>query len=287
MQKLNWSFGTLVDQADISPEEIFALVEQHKVLVIQNACISDQQSLVEYAQSVGKLFPQVSYYNIDPTNRLEYYTDKNVGVDDLSGMTSPGPAGSVDIEDWHQDAATYSSRRMIGMASVQFDSAGAIIGDTSFCNLKGIYDSLSVPMKQLLLSATVEHTSTFYRNQHYFLSSAMQHALKKGDIKSVAMAVLNFKKHMPAPLVDKFVVDDKWLNFSPKDNPRILELTEAENLAVVGMLKKQINNPVWIYQHRWQPNQLVVWDNRQVLHRRINNASVESIRNFWRVQIEI
>jgi alpha-ketoglutarate-dependent taurine dioxygenase len=290
MQHLNWSFGAIVDQQHILPAGIVDLVKQHKVLVIQNATISTQQELVEYAQSVGKLFPQVKYHKIDEVNKLDYYTGDTTGVDDLSTTTNTGPVGSVDAEDWHQDAASYSNRRMIGMATIQFDKQfdqTQIIGDTSFCNLKGIYDSLSLPMRQLLAGVTVEHTSAFFRNQHYFMSLAIMQALKTGDAKSIAMASINLKKHIPKPFVDKLVKDNNWLNFSPKDCPRILELTEAESRAIIDLLTQQINNSSWIYQHRWQPNQLVIWDNRYVLHRRIDNASINTRRNFWRVQIEI
>lgn len=290
MQQLNWSFGAVVDQQQVLPDQIIDLVQQHKVLVIQNADISTQQELVEYAHSVGKLFPQVKYHEIDKDVKLDYYTGDTLGVDDLSTDTSTGPVGSVDSEDWHQDAASYSNSRMIGVATIQFDKQfdqTQIIGDTSFCNLKGIYDSLSVPMQQLLAGVTVEHTSAFLRNQHYFMSLAMMKALKTGNIKSVAMASINLKKHIPKPFVDKLVKDGTWLNFSPKDSPRIPELTEAESCAIVDLLKQQINNASWIYQHRWQPNQLVIWDNRYVLHRRIDNASINTRRNFWRVQIEI
>jgi taurine dioxygenase len=289
MQTLNWSFGAQLDAQSLEPSQVIDLLKKHKVLVVQNASINTQQCLVDYAQKIGKLFPQVSYYKITPTTELDYYTGSDIGVDDLTSVTAPGLPKSIDLNDWHQDGASYTDKRMIGIATVKFSKSDGneLLGDTSFCNLKGIYDSLSDPIKNLLSQLEIEHTSTFYRNHHYYLSLAMQHALKSGNIKDVVAAIFKLKTHIPTPFVDKIVKNNDWLNFSPKDHPRLLNLSEAESDAIVNMLKQQLNNPAWIYQHRWRPDQIVIWDNRYVLHRKIDNAGINTTRKFWRVQIEV
>jgi taurine dioxygenase len=289
MKHLNRSFGVQINKDQIeSIAQLKELVDTFKLVVVEDVDINSEQDLINFATAIGKLFPQVAYHDLTDTIKLDYYTGTQVGVDNLTMQTQSGLVNSVDMEDWHQDAASYSSKRMIGCAHVKTSmDNNQCIGDTSFCNLQGIYYSLSECFQDFLKTLTVEHSSRFYYEQHYFISQTVQHALKSNNIKDVAMALAKLKSRIPRPFVDKFVKENNWINFSPKDEPKFLELSSAESFAICELFKKQIANPIWQYQHRWQSNQVVLWDNRCLLHRRIDNAGVDATRTFWRVQIEI
>lgn len=289
MKHLNHSFGVQVDQEQIQDtSQLLSLIDAHKIVVIENAKIDSEQDLINFATKIGKTFPQVSYYDIAPDIKLDFYKNNNIGVDDLTIQTKSGLIDSIDIEDWHQDAASYHHTKMIGCAHVKSPAAESeCIGDTAFCNLQGIYHSLSDSFKSFLKTLTIEHSSLFYREQDYFISKTLQTALKSNNIKEVIMSLVKLKNYTPKPFVNKFINDDGCINFSPKDSPRFLDLTPAESNIICDLLKKQITNPIWQYQHRWNNNQIVLWDNRYVLHRRIDNAGINTTRTFWRIQIEI
>jgi alpha-ketoglutarate-dependent taurine dioxygenase len=289
MKHLNRSFGVQLTKDQIeSSKHLTELIDTFKVVVVDGAGINSEQDLIDFASPLGQLFPKVAYHDLTDAIKLDYYTGTQVGVDDLTIQTQSGLVNSIDMEDWHQDAASYSSKRMIGCAHVKtLVNNNQCIGDTSFCNLQGIYYSLSDCFRTFLKTLTVEHTSRFYREQHYFISQTLQDALKSNNIKNVAMSLAQLKSRIPRPFVDKFVKENDWINFSPKDEPKFLELSPAESSSVCELLKKQIANPIWQYQHRWHSDQVVLWDNRYVLHRRIDNAGVNTTRTFWRVQIEV
>ena len=48
----------------------------------------------------------------------------------------------------------------------------------------------------------------------------------------------------------------------------IVGMDRAESDRVLALLFDHAENPAWIYEHRWQPGDLLMWDNRCVQHAR-------------------
>jgi alpha-ketoglutarate-dependent taurine dioxygenase len=51
----------------------------------------------------------------------------------------------------------------------------------------------------------------------------------------------------------------------------ILGMPEAEGEALLIDLLEHATNPQFVYTHRWQDGDLVMWDNRCMLHRALAN----------------
>ena len=58
----------------------------------------------------------------------------------------------------------------------------------------------------------------------------------------------------------------KALFVSEHFTTRIVELPEDEGQALLAELFAASTQPAFLYRHRWQPHDLVFWDNRSVLH---------------------
>lgn len=62
-------------------------------------------------------------------------------------------------------------------------------------------------------------------------------------------------------------------------------MTEAENRALIDRLMAHATEDRFIYSHRWSPGDLLIWDNRAVLHRATPFASTTERRHMVRTTV--
>jgi taurine dioxygenase len=58
----------------------------------------------------------------------------------------------------------------------------------------------------------------------------------------------------------------KVLKLSPMHARYILSMDKAESDALLAEVAAHLVDPVYAYFHKWQPNDMVVWDNWRVIH---------------------
>ena len=58
----------------------------------------------------------------------------------------------------------------------------------------------------------------------------------------------------------------------------ILGMSEAEGRALLDRLVEHTTRPDFVYTHRWQKGDLVIWDNRCLLHRAVANYEMSRYR---------
>jgi alpha-ketoglutarate-dependent 2,4-dichlorophenoxyacetate dioxygenase len=63
---------------------------------------------------------------------------------------------------------------------------------------------------------------------------------------------------------------------------RIEGMGEAESRALIDRLMALATQSAFTYAHRWQPHDLVIWDNRAVLHRATSFATTTERRHMVR-----
>jgi alpha-ketoglutarate-dependent taurine dioxygenase len=62
-------------------------------------------------------------------------------------------------------------------------------------------------------------------------------------------------------------------------------MTEAESRALIDRLMAHATEDRFIYSHRWTPGDLLIWDNRAVLHRATPFASTTERRHMVRTTV--
>ena len=158
---------------------------------------------------------------------------------------------------WHTDSSyryipSYCSI-MLGIEVLPEDAKG---GETEFSNMLMAYDALSPEMKARLEPLFMVHYYEYGRRLYPQLPPVSHHE----------------RVHVPPtchPLVR--VHPDR-------DNARSLFITVNAGNEISGMsledgqalhaeLQEHISRPEFRYSHRWQAGDLVIWDNRVVLHR--------------------
>ena len=67
---------------------------------------------------------------------------------------------------------------------------------------------------------------------------------------------------------------------------KINELNSLESKTFLKFLFEHMTRPEVILRHRWQAGDAVLWDNRSLIHRGVNDYDDTAIRHMHRTTIE-
>ena len=131
------------------------------------------------------------------------------------------------------------------------DESPPVGGDTLFANMHLAYESLSTPIRAMLLGLTAVH------DQRRDLANYGYEPRADVDYPRFEHPVVVAHPETKRPLL--FV--------NSAFTTRICELSSAESNALLAMLFQHIaNRPDHHCRVRWEPGTLVFWDNRSVQH---------------------
>ena len=128
-------------------------------------------------------------------------------------------------------------------------------GDTQFSNTHLAYDELPDEMKQRIAGLKAVHTYAS-RNAAY----------KVRVLDAAGMAAL------PPPALHPLVGlhpdnQRKYLYVSRSRIESIIGMDDAETVSLVKELMDHATQPKYQYRHVWRKGDMVIWDNRSVLHK--------------------
>jgi taurine dioxygenase len=153
---------------------------------------------------------------------------------------------------WHTDG---SWQRVTGQATIIY---GEVMpergGETHFCEMYGAYERLDATWKARIANLRAVHNLNFSRNRRHGedpLTEAQRRAQPPVDHPIVRTHPETGRKCLYLGDHAEYVVG------MPYDEGRAL-IEELNALAI---------HPDLTYEHRWRPRELLVWDNRCVLHR--------------------
>ena len=233
----------------VSPQVFASLFEaflRYQVLVF------DAQALPPGAQvAFARLFGQVqvhvmSMYHAD--GHPELYRLSNLGADGKPNGKHPDRGTMA----WHSDG---SWQRVTGQATIIY---GEVVssegGETHFCDMYGAYERLSADWKARIDDLRAVHNLDFSRNRRH------------GD------APMTDAERVAAPPVDHPVVrthaqtgrDCLYLGDHAES---IVGMPYDEGRSLIEELNRLAVQPDLTYEHHWKVNELIVWDNRCLLHR--------------------
>jgi taurine dioxygenase len=153
---------------------------------------------------------------------------------------------------WHTDG---SWQRVTGQATIIY---GEVMpetgGETHFCDMYGGYERLSDAWKKRIANMRAVHNLDFSRTRRHG-EDPMTEEQKKAK-PPVDHPIV--RTHPETGRKCIFLGDHaEWIVGMPYDEGRAL-IEELNALAV---------HPDLTYEHRWKANELLLWDNRCVMHR--------------------
>ena len=241
---------TDVNLADLSDAEWNTIEDAfHEYGVL----IFPQQHLDDAAQvEFSKKFGDLEFSSKDSPYRAVKIS--NVGSDgkvaDVSRHQTKVLRGN---EGWHTDSSYMPlSAKASCLSAIEVPSHG---GQTGWADMRSAYDELSDNMKEKIAGLSACHSL-------YYSQWAIGHHVKQG------MGYGFHRKGAPLrPLVKVHPVTGRKALYIGRHAYRIPGMEDEEAQALLKELVDFACQPPRIYEHNWQAGDLVIWDNRCVLHR--------------------
>lgn len=176
---------------------------------------------------------------------------------------------------WHSDLS-YKERPSLG-SFLHAQELPAEGGDTLFANQHAAYEALPEPLKRRLDGLKAEHS---YLRRY---AELQQRSPWRPDLSAAQVAQVPPVLH---PVVRTHPeTGRKALFVSEHFTTRIVGVTSDESDTLLAQLFAHSTKSEFVYRHRWQPHDMVFWDNRSVVHlatgcppelrRRLNRTTIE------------
>ena len=262
--------GAEVRGLDLSlpvPEEIRrslkAAFVKHHVLAIRGQSLSPPQ-LLQAVTLLGEVFPQHnSRFALPECPQIHYLSNQDHFPDGRRYI--PG-------EGWHTDHSNDTRPPMATVLhAVTLPSRG---GDTQFANMAAAYEALPQETRLRIAPLIAIHV---YQSSH---SARKLMGLSETNKERVPNAVLH-------PLVRTHPESGaKSIYINPIRIEGILGLDHKEALPLLGSLLEHATQERFQYRHAWQPGDLVIWDNRCLLHKANGDYDMDEVRYLYRVMLK-
>ncbi|MFM1855597.1 MAG: hypothetical protein RLZ83_906 [Pseudomonadota bacterium] len=200
----------------------------------------------------------------------------------LSNIVENGkPIGLSDAgQDWHTDMS-YS--RMIAFTNVLYGLRipfrdGQPLGNTEFCNMHAAYEGLPDELKNRLEGMTVLHDF-----DKFWEMMRRERGSKRPPLtpeQRAAKPPVSHPLFMVHPITGRRV-----LYCNPGYAIRINELDEAQSRQALEFLFAHQTRPEYRYAHRWQPHDVLMWDNMGTIHNAIPDYRPDEPRLIKRCQV--
>jgi len=244
----------------------------HHVLVFRNQQITPQQH-IDFSRRFGPLEIHV-LHQFQLKNHPEILIVSN--IKENGEPIGLGDAGVY----WHSDIS-YKPKPSLGslLHAQELPSEG---GDTLFADQHAAWVALPSDLKQRVRHLKAEH-SYLAKYEELRERSPWRPKLSDEQVARVLPVVQPVvRTHPETGRLGLFV--------SEHFTTRIVGLPEAESRALLDELFTHATRPELQYRHRWQPHDMVFWDNRSVLHlaagcpdhlrRRLHRTTIEGDRPF-------
>ena len=236
-----------VDDGDLS--RIFKAFAKHSVLLFRNQNLDDESQVAfskqigtverSFVDNLGRSRPEITNLsNVDKNNKLlEKGSDRDVF---LSGN-----------QVWHTDGS-FKLVPSLGSA-LSAREVPPIGGETEFSDMRAAYDALPYATKCVIEDLTAEHD---------FLYS-------QGTIGIEYMSEKEKTSVPPAqhPLVRIHPESGRKAIYAGRHASHVLGMPIEDGRALIQELNQFATQPEFVYRHTWQAGDLVLWDNRMVMHR--------------------
>jgi taurine dioxygenase len=230
---------------DDAVETLHRALLDFQVLVFPDQTIDDDQH-AEFAKHWGKLQEHVLNQYVQE-GRPEIFIITNLGKDGKPIGEHPDPGAAI----WHTDGSWSGERGLVTMLHAQRLPASG--GDTLYANMYAAYEGLDDADKTLIESAIAIHDLDASRQR---TSARLQMTVEQ---KRAAPPV-------EWPVVRTHPESGRKCLYLGEHAARIKDMSYEEGRALIDRLNAHASQDKYVYRHVWKLNELVMWDNRALMH---------------------
>jgi alpha-ketoglutarate-dependent 2,4-dichlorophenoxyacetate dioxygenase len=254
---------------------IEAGMDRYAVLVFRDQKLTDDQQLA-FSRNFGELEVTLAGQMAKPEDRR---LGNRLELGDISNLTARNELRARDDRSrmyalanrlWHSDA----SFRAVGAGYTLLH--GRVIpgkgGNTEFADMRAAYDALDDVMKAEVEDLFTEHSIVFSREQIGFSDYA---AGNEDRLRPVQHRLV----------ITHPVTGRKSLYLSSHIGG-IVGWPVPEARAFIRDLMEHATQRQFVYAHQWRVHDLVMWDNRTVMHRARRFDDMKEVRDLRRTSIK-
>jgi alpha-ketoglutarate-dependent 2,4-dichlorophenoxyacetate dioxygenase len=254
--RLSPCFAARIDGADICRPldeatwaAIRAALDEHSVLLFRGAGLDDETQ-VAFSRRFGALEVTRS---MNPAAGTPFARQSNLDIKTGEVIPSEDRRMVYQLANmlWHTDSSFKKVPSLCSLLSARIVPPEG--GATEFASARAAYPSLPEALKRRAEGLTVVHDFAWSRDQ-----------VRPGFFTDRERAEYPPVQH---PLVRVNPVNGRKTLFLGAHASHIVGLPVEEGRALLKELLDHVTQPEFCYRHEWQEGELVVWDNRCVLHR--------------------
>jgi alpha-ketoglutarate-dependent 2,4-dichlorophenoxyacetate dioxygenase len=234
--------------------EIEAAMDRYAVLVFHGQDITDGQQMA-FALNFGE---RENPRGGNVTRKEDHRLDS--GLNDVSNLGRDGKPLPRDHRThlfnlgnclWHSDSSFRAIPAKFSLLSARVVNPKG--GNTEFADMRAAYDALDAETKAEIDELICEHSLMYSRGSLGFVDYS-------DDEKEMFKPVLQ-------RLVRTHPVHRRKSLYLSSHAGKVLGMSVPEGRLLLRDLTEHATQPKFVYVHRWTVHDLVMWDNRQTMHR--------------------
>ncbi len=255
IKPIHVDFGARISGVDLSRpleqdtfEQIDDAINRYSLLLFENQRMNDAAHL-DFSRRFGELEEEhISYYSKGEVT----YIGRVGNIDhDGNKVSSRQIKSSTGNEMWHSDSSFREIPAMYSILAAYEVPAEA--GETEFVSARAAYQRLDRETRELIESKVGIHDYIYSRT-------------KVGE-DAVTQSQRTYMHPVRQRLVRQNPVTGERNIFVGSHVKEIEGLPDAEAHPLIERLINEITRVESVYRHRWQAGDMMIWDNRCILHR--------------------
>jgi len=254
--RLTPDFAARIDGADITQPvdnstwaEIRAAFDEHSVLLFRGQPLDDDQQIA-FSRRFGPLEVTRS---MNPAAGTPFARQSNLDIKTGDVIPPDDRRMVYQLANmlWHSDSSFKPVPSLCSLLSARIVPPEG--GATEFASTRCAYPSLPEALKRRVETAIAVHDFSWSRDQ-----------IRPGFFTERERAEYPPVRH---PLVRTNPANGRKALFLGAHASHIVGLTIEEGRLLLKELLDHVTQPQFCYRHEWQAGDLIIWDNRCVLHR--------------------
>jgi len=233
---------------------IEAGMDKYAVLVFHNQPITDAQQMA-FTRNFGAIEDARGGNVTKPEDKRLV-----VGMNDVSNLGKDGKPLARDSRQrlfnignmlWHSDSSFRAIPAKYSLLSARVVNKTG--GNTQFADMRAAYDALDEATKHTIADLVCEHSLMYSRGSLGFLDYSEQEQAMFRPVRQ--------------RLVRTHPVTGRKSLYLSSHAGAILGMPMPEARMLLKDLTEHATQPQFVYVHQWTLHDLVMWDNRQTMHR--------------------
>ena len=234
--------------------EVEAAMDKYAVLVFHGQDVTDEQQMA-FALNFGE---RENPRGGNVTKKEDYRLDS--GLNDVSNLGKDGRPLERDSRThlfnlgnclWHSDSSFRAIPAKFSLLSARVVNPKG--GNTEFADMRAAYDALDDETKAEIEDLICEHSLMYSRGSLGFTEYSDE------------------EKEMFKPVLQRLVrthpVHGRKSLYLSSHAGKVLSMSLPEGRVLLRDLTEHATQPQFVHVHKWKLHDLVMWDNRQTMHR--------------------